>query len=336
MADVTPNTTSTSNIVPSNTISISNTVTSSKSTLITKVAATTSPSLEFTCYSNGTISDILDVNKTDVVLLDGSRYCHLDESACIWKGEKTLKVLHVQGEKSSKIAGGRNAHFYQLECKKGGSFKASVNASLQIPNPATQTYTTATMTPSPPTKGMSLTIKNKKSKVETTIVHIGDPLLLQITGPGGYTVEPIICSANSVQKPQNDDYILWKNDKCLSNDLAVIENTWKQNIKSNRTITIDMYGFRFVDSENVFVKCKAMFCPQGETCPSNHCVNGTTSSRKKRNAGLEIKSKNGYMEEHISTHFTVVDKRMDTSACSGTFVSVFTYVTALVLTFALM
>lgn len=53
-------------------------------------------------------------------------------------------------------------------------------------SPVTQKYTTATMTPSPSTKGMSLTIKDKKSKAIATKVHIGDPLLLQITGPGNF------------------------------------------------------------------------------------------------------------------------------------------------------
>lgn len=43
-----------------------------------------------------------------------------------------IHVLHVHGEKSSKIAGGKNSLFYQLECEIGGAFKASINASINI------------------------------------------------------------------------------------------------------------------------------------------------------------------------------------------------------------
>lgn len=38
----------------------------------------------------------------------------------------------MKGEKSSEIAGGKDAHFYQLECKAAGAFVASVNSSIQM------------------------------------------------------------------------------------------------------------------------------------------------------------------------------------------------------------
>ncbi|CAC5370138.1 unnamed protein product [Mytilus coruscus] len=284
------------------------------------------------CDSKGMISDILGVNKSDVVLLDGSNYCHLNDSNCDWQNKKTLKVLYVQGEKNSNIAGGKNANFYHLECKTAGAFVASVNTSIQLPNQPAQVYTVATMTPTQPTKNISLDVTDRKGNA-ASVVHIGDLLLLKITGPDGYTVDPIVCSASSAKA--NTDYVLWKNETCASEDKAVIENDWKQDNTSQNIITVQMYGFRFVDSDKVVVKCDALFCPTG-VCRSHHCENGTTSRRKKRDAGLESKSENGYIEEHISTYFTVVDKRMDTSACSGTFVSVFTYVTAFVLMFAIM
>ncbi|XP_071177726.1 uncharacterized protein [Mytilus edulis] len=122
-------------------------------------------------------------------------------------------------------------------------------------------------------------------------------------------------------------------DTCTSKDEAVIEGFWKQDNSSNNKITIQMYGFRFVDSETVNVKCTALFCPKGVKCSSKSCVTGQgyVNSRKKRDAGVETKSENGYIQKHISTSFRVTDNRMDTSASSGTFASVFTYVTAFAL-----
>lgn len=44
---------------------------------------------------------------------------------------------------------------------------------------------------------------------------------------------------------------------------------------------------------------------------------GYVNGRKKRDAGVETKSENGYIQKHISTSFRVTDNRMDTSASSG-------------------
>lgn len=44
---------------------------------------------------------------------------------------------------------------------------------------------------------------------------------------------------------------------------------------------------------------------------------GIVNGRKKRDAGVETKSENGYIQKHISTSFRVTDNRMDTSASSG-------------------
>ncbi|CAC5370273.1 unnamed protein product [Mytilus coruscus] len=280
-------------------------------------AVTKPPPLEFTCATDGTIIEIKGVNETDVVILNGTSYCHLNEKGCDLKNKKKVNVLHVQGEKSPIIAGGKNAHFYQLECKTAGSFVASVNASIHIANPATNVYNKETRKPTEPTTLISLDITDKNGHSPKE-VHIGDPLLLQITGPGLYTVEPIKCTANSASSP-NTDYVLWTNDTCSSKDEAVIEGAWKQDNSSHNKITIQMYGFRFVDSDTVKVKCTALFCPIGVTCSSKTCVTGQgiINGRKKRDAGVETKSENGYIQKHISTSFRVTDNRMDTSACSG-------------------
>ncbi|XP_063419292.1 uncharacterized protein LOC134702128 [Mytilus trossulus] len=212
---------------------------------------------------------------------------------------------------------------------------ASVNSSLQIANPAKNVYENVTRKPTDPTTSTSLAITDRKGKTPNE-VHIGDPLLLQITGPALYTVEPIKCTANSALSLKND-YVLWTNDTCSSKDEAVIEGVWKKVNSSHNKITIQMYGFRFVDSDTVLVKCTALFCPQGVPCSSNSCVTGqgTVKGRKKRDAGVETKSENGYMQKHISTSFRVTDNRMETSTSSGTFASVFTYVTAFALMVAL-
>ncbi|XP_063448080.1 uncharacterized protein LOC134727628 [Mytilus trossulus] len=287
--------------------------------------------LEFKCAANGFITDISGVDKGEVVLLNGSNYCHLNEANCDWKNKTKLNVLHVKGENSSNIAGGKNAHFYQLECKSAGAFVASANTSMQIKIPAPTDFKQEIKKPTEPTKTIKLVITDKKGTPATS-VHIGDPLLLKITGPADYTIEPISCNASS---SVDTDYVMWTNDSCSSKDTAVIDNAWIHNKTIPNIVSISMYGFRFVKSNTVVVTCSALFCPKGMTCSSKPCVNvrPAVSSRRKRNADVE--SENGYLEESVSTSFTVVDKRIDTSGCSGTFGSVFTYVTACVLMLAL-
>ncbi|CAC5361768.1 unnamed protein product [Mytilus coruscus] len=134
--------------------------------------------------ANGVITDILGVNKTDVVVLDGSQYCHFNEMGCKWKNQTTLSVLYVQGEKTSNVAGGKNAHFYNLECKTLGDFVASVSKSVQIATPVPKNmFTKATATPTPPTNKISLSISDNDGN-EASKVKIGEELFLNITGPG--------------------------------------------------------------------------------------------------------------------------------------------------------
>ncbi|CAC5370271.1 unnamed protein product [Mytilus coruscus] len=299
----------------------------------TTATKSTSPYLKFECATNGFITDILGVNKEDVVILNGSSSCHLKEVGCKWQNQTKLDVLHVEGENSSEIVGGKHAHFYQLECKTAGAFVASVNTSIQLANPATTDFKQEIKKPTEPTKTIRLTITHKNGAPATT-VHIGDPLLLTITGPDNYTVAPISCNASSTL---DSDYVLWTNTSCASEDTAVMESTWEQNNTNHNIISITMYGFRFVKSTKVMVTCSAMFCPNDFDCSSGTCdgFQPVASGRKKRHAGVETNSENGYIEESLSTFFTVVDNRMDTSACSGTFSSVFTYVTAFALMLAL-
>ncbi|XP_076107618.1 uncharacterized protein LOC143075919 [Mytilus galloprovincialis] len=296
-----------------------------------KAPATRTLSLEFKCAANGVITDISGVDKGEVVLLNGSNYCHLNEPHCDWKNKTKLNVLRVKGENSSNIAGGKNAQFYHLECKSAGAFVASANTSMQIKVPAPTDFNQEIKKPTEPTKTIRLVINDKKGSPATS-VHIGDPLLLKITGPAGYTIEPISCAASS---SLDKDYVLWTNKSCSSKDTAVIEDDWKHNTTIPNMVSISMYGFRFVKSNTVVVTCSALFCPIGLQCSANPCVNGkpTVSSRRRRNA--DQKSKNVYLQESVSTSFTVVDYRIDTSGCSGSFVSVFTYVTACALLLAL-
>lgn len=64
------------------------------------------------------------------------------------------------------------------------------------------------------------------------------------------------------------DILHFFSDSCSSKDEAVIENTWKPDNTSKNVIAIQMYGFRFVDSDTVEVKCSALFCPKDSSCPS--------------------------------------------------------------------
>ncbi|CAC5370141.1 unnamed protein product [Mytilus coruscus] len=204
-------------------------------------------------------------------------------------------------------------HFYQLECKTAGAFVATAKTSMQIAIPAPTDFNQEIKKPNEPTKTIKLVITDKKGTPATT-VHIGDPLLLKITGPADYRIEPISCTASS---SLDKDYVLWTNDSCSSKDTAVIENNWKHNKTIPNIVSISMYGFRFVKSNTVVVTCSALFCPKGVKCSPKPCVNvkPTVSSRRKRNAGVE--SDNGYLKESVSTSFTVVDNRMETSGCSG-------------------
>ncbi|XP_063448082.1 uncharacterized protein LOC134727631 [Mytilus trossulus] len=191
-----------------------------------------------------------------------------------------LNVLHVKGENSSNIAGGKNAHFYQLECKSAGAFVASANTSMQIKIPAPTDFKQEIKKPTEPTKTIKLVITDKKGTPATS-VHIGDPLLLKITGPADYTIEPISCNASS---SVDTDYVMWTNDSCSSKDTAVIDNAWIHNKTIPNIVSISMYGFRFVKSNTVVVTCSALFCPKGMTCSSKvvtHTVrrnNGSSSS----------------------------------------------------------
>lgn len=291
------------------------------------------PHLKFKCAANGFITDISGVDKADVVILNGTNYCHLNESGCDWQNQATLNVLHVKGEKSSEIAGGKNAHFYQLECKTAGSFVATVKSKIQMEIPLPTDYTHEVIQATNPTSAITLTITTPNG-TQASKVQIGDLLLLQITGPVGYTIEPISCNASS---SMNTDYALWTNEACSSKDTAVIEDTWHQNKTINNLISIPMYGFRFVGSDTVTVTCSAMFCPKGLPCSSKHCVDIKPKSigRRRRNAGVETDSDNGLIEESFSTYFTVVDNKIDANGCSGVVVSIFTFVTAFALMLAL-
>ncbi|CAC5370272.1 unnamed protein product [Mytilus coruscus] len=221
--------------------------------------------------------------------------------------------------------------FINWNVKTAGAFVASANTSIQIAIPAPTDFNQEIKKPTEPTKTIKLVITDKNGTPATT-VHIGDPLLLKITGPADYTIEPISCTASS---SLDKDYVLWTNKSCSSKDTAVIENNWKQNKTIPNIVSISMYGFRFVRSNTVVLTCSALFCPKGVQCSPNPCVNVKphVSGRRKRNADVE--SENGYIKDSMSTSFTVVDNRMDTSGCSGTFVSVFTYVTVLALMLAL-
>lgn len=294
--------------------------------------------LSFAC-ANGFITDILGVDKANVVVLDESQYCHFNKSGCRWQNRKTLNVLYVPGEKTLNIAGGKNAQFYNLECKTAGQFVASVSKGINIATvDPTKQYTTAIVTPNLPIDKISLSINDKDGK-EAKRVTIGEQLFLNITGPENYKVEPLNCTAN-IDTSGMVDYTLWENDGCSSADTAIIDGTWTEDSQHSNTISVKMYGFRFVTSHKVVVTCTAHFCPKDDNeCYKTSCVNNNAagSGRKRRNAyDADPRFDEGYTEESFSTTFTVIDSRVDSSACSGPFVSVFMYITTVALVLGLL
>ncbi|CAC5370143.1 unnamed protein product [Mytilus coruscus] len=179
--------------------------------------------LEITCATNGIITDIFGVDKADVVILNGTNYCHLNESGCNWQNQSTLNVLHVKGEKSSEIAGGKNAHFYQLECKAAGAFVATVKSHIQMETPLPTDYTHEVIKPTDPTSNITLTI-TKTDGTQANKVHIGDILLLQITGPGNNIV---VKTGIHIQVHNNSSKYIKYRAACPLDESIAIQKTTK-------------------------------------------------------------------------------------------------------------
>ncbi|CAC5361771.1 unnamed protein product [Mytilus coruscus] len=255
------------------------------------------------CDKNGKIESINGLPENELISIDNP-YCHIDNNTCKWKNTLSrIHLMHVAHETNLDIAGGKNPKFYVLECKFGdffGEAKVIFNEITQSSIP----YNSEINTIIPPKSQISLKIKQNEQ--ELSEVTIGDMLSLTFTGPGGYRIDPINCTAHP-ETPQNQkQLLLWSNDDCKSKDTAILEEQWTRKKNINNTIEITMYAFRFVQSKKVAIECFAHFCPQNDLTCTTKCQNSIVSNRKRRNVHQKYNTNHRYVES-VSTTFTVVE-----------------------------
>lgn len=55
----------------------------------------------------------------------------------------------------------------------------------------------------------------------------------------------------------------FRDNKCENYDSALIDNKWSG---TRQMVHIKIYGFRFVDSQDVTINCSALVCPDSNNC----------------------------------------------------------------------
>lgn len=300
---------------------------------ITTQTTTPSPTLEFNCDSEGKITKITAKGWSleEFIVLGENQFCNLTTTSCV-KDKSELRIIHVKKIKEHEfIIGGKDAHFYEMRCKPGGFVgKASANINITDSGP---TYTPNEHTYAPKSKSISLTVEKKGSGGQLKVpFHLGEQLTLTFTGPDGYVVDPVKCTAYAGAVGSETSQELWSNATCSSKDTAFLENYWTKDESHNNVISITMYAFRFPDSNTVSIECSAHFCPKLDSTCKKQCwmKNNNTIGRRRRDTVQNSGGKDHYMKK-VSTFFTVVDDSITSNRCSGASMNTFLYLATIVI-----
>ncbi|CAC5370279.1 unnamed protein product [Mytilus coruscus] len=259
------------------------------------------PLLEFSCL-NGQVQNISGLSikeKALVIDFGNGTMCHISEGTCNWENMyKKVHVIYDEKETNAKVVAG-HPHYYELECKSGGYVARATAVPLLIGS-TKPSYIHEELTPSN-RSGIDIKIF-KGGKDLSTAVEIGELLSLKINGPVNTKIFPIKCNATGM----NTEYLLWENSSCSSNDKAIMRDKWTLN---NETISIDMYAFRFVDSNSVTIECSAYICPSSDSA----CINAVNTcqkpaGRRRRSSNIDSHPVHEYKEETSSVSFTVADR----------------------------
>ncbi|VDI82895.1 Hypothetical predicted protein [Mytilus galloprovincialis] len=289
--------------------------------------ATTPPPMEFSCV-NGKVDDIkgTSIDLTAVVVdLENGKMCHISPPNCTWQNMYSkLHVIYDKRETHAKLVAG-HPYYYELECKSGYVANASA-----VPFKIESTSPSFIHRDFKPTVNPGvLTIElHKGNKILTKAenVFIGDLLSLKIIGPGQVVISPISCTATAT----NNKYLLWDNTDCKSKDEAIMVDNWTT---GNKSISINMYAFRFVDSSSVTIECSTYICPSSDAACLKEvktCSGKTSNGRKRRSSNIESNPLKKYKEETSSVSFSVADRFGGTNGSEGVFGNILLYLTALI------
>ncbi|XP_071177366.1 uncharacterized protein [Mytilus edulis] len=273
---------------------------------VTQVAAT-APTLNYTCDSQGVATIKADNISKVHILVDKSKnlYCTPKDASlknCYTVGNVTLTKLPqplnvlYEEEKDLKIIGGQKVFFYELTCKDGPR-----NLTAKVSFRTNKTDTTISKTENIELKNaLQLKMSSSESQMvdlKGNEIGVGDELFLFMIVPDGHSIQPEMCTAYPNTKTTTVQ--MWKNTgdaQCNHYDSALIDSKW---IGNQTVVHIKMYGFRFVDSQDVTINCSALVCPQVDAC-QKFCVDSKRSDASRRRRGAII-SKN---EEETSASVT--------------------------------
>ncbi|CAC5370137.1 unnamed protein product [Mytilus coruscus] len=250
--------------------------------------------IEFeTCDSQSvTAIKVDDISKVHILVNKSNNlYCKPNDASltnCYTVGNLTLAKLPqplnvlYEEEKDLKIIGGQKVFFYELTCKDGPRNLTAI-ASFRT----NKTDTTITRTANTElTNALQLKMSSSESELEDlkeNQIGVGDELYLFMIVPDGHSVQPEMCTA--YPKTKTAIVQMWENtgnNNCNESDSALIDNKWSGNLT---VVHIKMYGFRFVDSQDVTINCSALVCPDANGC-QKFCVDSTSGNagRRRRNA----------------------------------------------------
>lgn len=250
--------------------------------------------LTYTCDHNGVASiEGVNLNRTYILTNESKHiYCRPtfnNLKNCYDTGEDhpqrstQLKVLY-EHELNSKLVGGKQPYYFNLTCVDSPQ-KLTANASFtqtkfneNYDNKKENVHWTETL--------VLKISKDKEGNQEIKDLEIGQALFLVMTGPDNYTISPESCYAKPTQGQDSDGIKMWQvttDDKCNDTEEAIIDGKWSFNQKK---LSIKMYGFKFVNSEDVTVTCTALVCPSASSKLCKQlCVDGVpTNSRRRRSA----------------------------------------------------
>ncbi|CAC5370276.1 unnamed protein product [Mytilus coruscus] len=224
-----------------------------------------------------------------------------------------LKVLYEE-ELSPHIVGGKQVHYFHLECKDKPRI---MNATASFSNITYNGRYTDNVKEIAIEGSLTLKISgNPDTVTEIKDVRVGQSLYLLLSGPAKHVISPQECTAKPSKMPKAEETKLWKtNTLCTDSSPNLIDQKWM-----NKTdhLSIKMYAFSFDSSDEVTITCRAFVCPGTDHSPNctQVCVNSTVPNQGRRRRYAIVGSPQ-HAEKSASASFRIVKR--DTSNAAAVY-----------------
>lgn len=241
-------------------------------------------------------------------------------------GVPVLLEFDKLAAQSKNVAGGNSTKRFMLTCS---SFNQSQSYAI-TPSTLTVSYSS----PVVKYEQLNLTMSIKNGNKDIGSAFVGENLKLEISTPEAnknYKIKPTYCEATNGEKKDADikRIKLWEEAKqnSQSADPEVFGETWTN--KTERNWTVNIFAFRFVDTDFLVITCSVRFCFIGgvDDKTNNMCNKGYYPHKHKRSLSNTDEVKN----RRVTKTIRVYDFQSSHSIGIKDHVSVVVIVTAFIL-----